>query len=179
MLVIVARHQGKVRAFEAESPALEKALRDLGPDAEVSVESLEYREGRMRRASGGRRPRPTTTIPCPYLDIVALYSECLPELKQVGSFEGVVWEKRCEQMKAMWAWVLTSHCDDDGSRRAETAEQALEWIRTYFESVKRIEWMIRPSGVGKYGKWRADFDYLITGRAVVKVLEECRDMDRR
>lgn len=169
MLRLIISHQGKLRTFDASCPKLEELLaqQDALSGEQVSA-TLELVQKRKRE----KVARPENPIPCPYEAIVALYAQECPDLKQVGVLDGVKWERdRKPGMKEMWDWILTSK-RPDGSRRATTAEEALEWIREYFGRVKLIGWMMKPSGTGQHANWTASFDYLITSAGITKVIEE-------
>lgn len=167
MLRLIVTHEGRVRTFDARCPALEALLAERDVFGEQMSATLELVAQRTRPPV-----RPKNTIPCPYADIVAIYAQQCPTLKQVGVQDGVMWENtRKPAMKAMWDWILTS-TRPDGSRRATTAAEALEWLTEYFSRVKRIGWMMKPSGKGEHGTWAASFDYLITSAGITKVIEE-------
>jgi hypothetical protein len=112
------------------------------------------------------------TVPCPYRDIVARYHEHLPMLPKVRAFDGPVWDKRTGLMRKLWAWVLSSK-REDGTKRAETAQDALNWIGTYFATAAQNSFVVglsRPFA-GHEG-WKADIDYLLSPNGIRQVLEK-------
>jgi len=87
-------------------------------------------------------------IRCPHKDIVALYHEILPELRQVRSWNAT----REKRLRARW--------------REDKCRQSLSWWREYFERVRASSFL-----VGKKTDWSADFDWLIRPTNMAKVLE--------
>lgn len=111
------------------------------------------------------------TVPCPYKEIYALYHAKLPELPRVTLTDN---EPRHKAMRKFWAFVLTSK-KSDGTRRAETPEQALQWIGDYFERASTNDWLMgRDPSPGKHANWRATFDFLLTERGMKHVIENTR-----
>ena len=70
--------------------------------------------------------------------------------------------------------MLTSK-KSDGEPRAQTREQALAWIGSYFERAASNDFLlgIRP-GKG-HESWRADFDFLLTEKGRKHVIERTVD----
>ncbi|HPZ76299.1 MAG TPA: DUF4373 domain-containing protein [Thermosynergistes sp.] len=90
----------------------------------------------------------TTPNACPHKEIVALYHEILPGLRQVRSWNAT----RERRLRARW--------------REDRRRQALSWWRGYFERVKSSSFL-----TGKKTDWAADFDWLIRPTNMAKVLE--------
>lgn len=90
----------------------------------------------------------TTPNACPHKEIVALYHEILPELRQVRSWNAT----RERHLRARW--------------REDKRRQSLPWWREYFERVRASSFL-----VGKKTDWAADFDWLIRPTNMAKVLE--------
>lgn len=111
-------------------------------------------------------PRPT--IPCPYDAIVAAYHELLPSLPRCRLMPA----SRQKAMRKAWSWVLTSR-KSDGERRAETADEALTWLRAYFERASENDFLMGrgPRSPGHEG-WRCDLDFLLTDRGMKQVIEK-------
>ena len=84
----------------------------------------------------------------PYEEIVDLYHTILPELPKVRVFK----KERKAKLKARW--------DEDKKR------QDLKWWEGYFKFVGESEWLM-----GKNGKWRANFEWLITSSKLTNVIE--------
>lgn len=99
---------------------------------------------------------------------VAIYNEVLPELPSVT----MVTDKRKKAMRSFFDWVLTSK-RSDGGRRAENDEQAFDYIRRYFERVKANPFLMgQHKSTGAHANWRADFDFLLTEKGRVHVIEK-------
>lgn len=79
---------------------------------------------------------------------------------------------RQKAMRKTWSWVLTSR-KSDGVRRAETADEALAWLRAYFERAGENDFLMGrgPRAPGHEG-WRCDLDFLLTDRGMKQVIEK-------
>lgn len=120
-------------------------------------------------SSSAKPTRPT--IPCPYEAIVEAYHELLPTLPRVRLRDGKAWTARQKAMRSVWGWVLSSR-KSDGTRRAETAEQALEWLRGYFARASENDFLMGRSGrTGEHANWRCDLDFLLTDKGMKHVIE--------
>lgn len=106
--------------------------------------------------------------PCPYQAIVDTYHEALPDLPRVK----VVTDQRKALMRRRWLWVLSTR-HDDGTPRAETAEQALAWFRRFFERAAWNDFITgrTPRSQG-HQNWRADLEYLMTDKGLTQVMEK-------
>lgn len=122
-----------------------------------------------------RKPKATPEIPPPFDAIVDAYHDILPELPRVRLRDGKAWEGRKKAMRAMWHWVLTS-LRSDGMRRATTGDEALAWMRQYFERARHNDWVMgrEKRGPGHEG-WEADLDYLLSEKGKVRVIEKTRE----
>lgn len=75
-------------------------------------------------------------------------------------------------MRSFWGWVLSSR-KSDGTPRAETADQALEWIGRYFGRARENDFVMRRSAPGQgHENWRADLDYLLSPKGMKQVIEK-------
>jgi hypothetical protein len=111
---------------------------------------------------------------CPYDDIVDAYHKALPELPAVKLRDGKTWEARKRAMRERWRWVLTSS-RSDGKRRAETVEQAMDWVRGFYGRVRDNDFLMgRQQRSGDHANWRCDFDFLLTERGLRQVIEKTR-----
>jgi hypothetical protein len=88
--------------------------------------------------------------------------ECLPTLPRVL----VSNDKRKRLIKKRWSWILTS-TKSDGTRRAENEEQAMEWLRAYFDRVSTNQFLMGDNN----RNWKADIDYLMEDRGLKAVIE--------
>jgi len=108
---------------------------------------------------------------CPVQDVVDLYHELLPELSRVKLMN----DKRRKAIGAWWRWVLSSK-KTDGTRRAQTADQALGWIRDYFERARDNDFLMgRRNRSGDHANWQCDLDFLLTERGMKHVIEKTRE----
>jgi hypothetical protein len=104
---------------------------------------------------------------CPADRLIEIYHEVLPELPRVR----LKTAGRSKALSKVWRWVLTSK-RPDGSRRAETAEQALQWFRGYFEQARDNAFLMgRTPRTDAHANWRPDIDYLMTERGMRMVIE--------
>lgn len=105
---------------------------------------------------------------CPTTQIVDLYRETLPELPGVR----VMVDARKRAIKKRWEWVLSS-TKPDGSRRAENAQQAIDWFRDFFELARENDFLMgrTPKATGHTG-WTCDIDFLMTDKGLTRVLEK-------
>jgi uncharacterized protein YdaU (DUF1376 family) len=99
--------------------------------------------------------------------IVSMYHNALPELPAVRMISA----KRKKAIDSFYKFVMTS-CRMDGSRRAETHDDAIAWIDEYFKRAGRNDFlMCRKDGQS----WIADFDFLLTEKGKVHVIEKTKD----
>lgn len=118
-------------------------------------------------ASTKRRKKPSVPA-CPYSAIVDLYEKHLDMLPTVSD----ITVARKKALRELWAWILKSK-RRDGTRRAETAEQALTWLDTYFETAATNDFITgkTPRSAG-HQNWKADIDYLVSSRGMKQVMEK-------
>jgi hypothetical protein len=102
--------------------------------------------------------------------VIDLYHQTLPELPQVR----ILNDKRKRSIKTFCQWVLTSK-RNDGQRRAETNDQAVEWIKSYFDRAKCNDFLMgrEPRTNGHTG-WQCDIDFLISEKGRVHVIEKTK-----
>lgn len=106
--------------------------------------------------------------PTPHAEVYALYAEVLPELPQVR----VTGKTRDAAIRRFWAWVMASK-RPDGTRRAETREEGLAWVRSYFEMVRESDFLMgRSARTEAHRNWRPDIDYLVSERGIRMVVEK-------
>lgn len=161
----------KRRAMETQRKRAERMAADGAGVCKLSPahpDKKRTREEQRRVVVPPRGPRAGKPAPCPYDDIVALYHEALPSLPRVLLMP----PKRERALRKTWAWVLTS-TRVDGSRRAETAEQALEWLGNYFARASENEFLMGKTvrGAGHEG-WTCDLDFLLTDKGMKHVIEK-------
>lgn len=108
---------------------------------------------------------------CKAQAMVDLYHEVLPELPAVRLMS----EARKKALSKFWRWVLTS-AKPDGARRATTADEALAWLREYFDRARDNDFLMGRTGrVGDHANWQCDLDFLLTEKGMKHVIEKTRE----
>lgn len=121
----------------------------------------------------GLRVKPTASsaakLPtCPIQSLIDLYHEILPDLPAVR----LQTKDRTKALQKTWVWCLTSK-RSDGSPRAESAEQAVQWFRDYFTRAGQNDFLMgRTPRSGEHANWRCDLDFLLTDRGMKHVIEK-------
>lgn len=122
---------------------------------------------------GTRARKPSASSPaklptCQTAAVISLYHEILPDLPKVKLHT----KDRVRAITKVWTWVLTSRKSDE-TRRAETADQALQWFREYFERASANDFLMgRTKRNGEHANWRCDLDFLLTDRGMKHVIEK-------
>jgi uncharacterized protein YdaU (DUF1376 family) len=110
--------------------------------------------------------KPTSNTP--FAEVVAAYHEKLPELSAVR----LETEKRKRAARGFWTWVMTSK-RGDGTRRAETREQGLAFVSAYFERASANDFLMgRTPKAASHQNWKADFDFIISEKGRIQVVEK-------
>jgi hypothetical protein len=105
---------------------------------------------------------------CPHQSIVDLYHEALPELPRAK----LMGDARKKALKAFWVWILTSG-KSNGKPRATTSEQALVWIKSYFERARTNDFLMGRTARGDgHAGWKCDLDFLLTEKGKRQVIEK-------
>ena len=79
---------------------------------------------------------------------------------------------RKEKLADFWKWVLTS-TKSDGSKRATNLDEALAWIRSYFERARGNDFLMgRSNRAEAHSTWRCDLDFLLTDKGKKQVIEK-------
>jgi hypothetical protein len=100
---------------------------------------------------------------------VGLYHEVLPELPKVRLMPA----KRKKLIAGIWTFVLTKRRQSDNQLRAHTADQALTWIRDYFERARSNDFLMgRTPRSGEHANWQCDLDFLLTDKGKSHVIEK-------
>lgn len=129
------------------------------------VTTEKSREEKKKEPKGSISAKPPT---CPTTEVVEAYHRMLPNLPSVQ----VVGKARQKAIAAWWEWILTSN-KADGTRRATTAAEGLDWIEKYFERATLNEFLMGKTGrTGEHANWRCDIDYLVTERGMRQVMEK-------
>jgi len=115
--------------------------------------------------SADRLPR------CDTQALVDLYHEILPEMPRVR----LMTDARRKALSTFWKFVLTSR-KTDGSKRAETAAEATEWVRGYFTRARDNDFLMGrgPKAAGHEG-WTCDLDFLLTDKGKRHVIEKTKE----
>lgn len=134
--------------------------------SQAITEELRRRAGLGDGSLFGEKKAPAE-IECPYEEVVAIYHAELPMLPAVR----VMTDERKGKVRKFWKWVLTSK-KSGGQRRAETAEQALQWIRDYFERARENDFLMgKTQRDGAHAKWRPDLEFMLSERGLRQVIE--------
>ena len=147
----------------AHTPAMDCAI-PLQPIAPKP--SLNHQEPSVEAiASVGNADR----LPaCRTQEIVDLYHQTLPELPAVRLMN----DSRRKAISKLWNFALTSK-KPDGTRRAATADEALAWVRTYFERVRHSNFLMgRSTKSAEHEGWRCDLDFLLSAKGMKHVIEK-------
>lgn len=118
---------------------------------------------------GATAPAPTAKLPaCQLQAVVDLYHEILPELPGVRVMD----KAREKAIRDRWQWVLSTN-KPDGTRRAATAAEALDWFRNYFGRARENDFLMgrTPKGAG-HENWKPDIEYLMKSAGLKQVLEK-------
>ncbi len=158
--ISVARRSASAQL--SSSTSAQRTLSDRSTDVQLPtptptptpISSIEEAKASSRRQSD---------LPaCPAEDLVALYHEALPDLPMVR----MMTDKRRDAIRKFWRWVFTSK-KSDGTPRAQSVDDAVAWIRAYFERAGQNEFLM-----GKNDRnWKAGLDYLMTERGRIQVIE--------
>ena len=173
-------HNGKSakrRAMEAErkreSRKSGSCPQDVTDPSASDADRMRTREEKRREESkepNGSVGKADRLPACDYDAVVSLYHEVLPELPSVR----VMNDSRKRVMQSRWRWVLTSK-KSDGTRRAETAQEALEWLRQFFTLARDNDFVMgRGWRDPKHAAWQADLEYLLSDRGLKQVVEKTR-----
>jgi hypothetical protein len=105
---------------------------------------------------------------CPTQAIVDIYHGALPTLPCVRLTNA----KRTRDISAFWKFVLTSK-RSDGQPRATNADEALIWVRGYFERAGLNDFLMGRGERGAgHANWVCDIDYLVSDRGRKQVIEK-------
>lgn len=171
------------RQFASDSSAARVAKhRSLKREAEVQVsnanETLQKQEANALDTEQNRTEEPKGSVAsgdhlpaCKTQAMVDLYHEVLPELPAVRLMN----DPRKKALSKFWRWVLTSE-KADGSRRAQTGDEAMAWLRDYFDRARDNDFLMgRNNRGGEHANWRCDLDFLLTDKGMKHVIEKTRE----
>jgi uncharacterized protein YdaU (DUF1376 family) len=107
---------------------------------------------------------------CPTQIVIDLYHEVLPDLPKVRLTSA----PRSKAIASLWKFVLTTKTPE-GLQRASTSDQAVSWIRQYFERASQNDFLMgRGQRTGEHAGWQCDIDFLMTERGMKQVIEKTR-----
>jgi len=105
---------------------------------------------------------------CPVGQVVDLYHEVLPELTRCRLMP----DARRKAVVRRWRWVLTSR-RSDGSHRARSADEALAWLRRFFEQARASDFLMgRGKRSAGHEGWQCDLDFLMSDKGLKAVVEK-------
>lgn len=135
----------------------------------LAREEKRREEKKEKKTSSSSSAKPT--VPCPYQTVVDAYHEALPDLPRARLMSA----DRQKELRRVWGWILSS-TKSDGTRRATTAEEAIEWLRGYFARASRNDFLMGRTGrSGEHANWRCDLDFLLTDRGMKQVIEKTEE----
>ena len=143
------------------------------PETETETETAQTMSAasqprRQRKAGDQSAIDKTPSVPCPYEKIVAAYHEALPSLPRVRLMSA----KRHDNLRKLWGWVLSSK-KPGGERRAESADEALDWMRSYFARASENDFLMgRGARSAEHAGWQCDIDFLMTEKGMKQVIEK-------
>jgi hypothetical protein len=122
--------------------------------------------------SGTSLARPRRLPSCPFEAIVAAYHEALPDLPRVKVVDA---KGRRKKLSDFWTFVFTSK-RTDGTIRATNADEAMVWIRGFFQRASRNDFIMGRTARGAgHEAWEAGLDYLVSENGRIQVIEKTRD----
>lgn len=143
---------------------------DVSVDAKPTASSAEPTAAPNREEAGKARAGKALP-PCPYQAVVDLYHELLPELPRVRVMD----DERKKGIASLWKFILTSR-RPDGTARASSADEAVEWIRVYFGRARENDFVMARTARGAgHENWQASLDYLCTSRGLKQVIEKTKE----
>lgn len=150
-----------VEESRTESNAIERGRANTEAEAEAELK----KEISTPSVSQSAKPPVQTEA------VIQAYHDALPSLPRVR----LASESRRKAVKKFWVWVLTSK-KSDGTPRAETAEEALLWIASYFARAGQNDFLMgrTPRSVEHAG-WTCDFDFLLTEKGMRQVIEKTKE----
>jgi len=158
-----------VQAAAGLQPSARGAAPSCTPPLQPSADkpSLNHQEPSDTSAAADARSE-IRSPNCPYEQVVSAYHEILPELPRVKMLDA---EGRKEAIAKRWKWLFTS-TKPDGSRRAGTAEEALAWLRRFFERARKNDFLMgHVERTGAHKGWQCDLDFLMSRKGLKQVVE--------
>ena len=126
------------------------SLREYCPEAELQDE---------RQQPIAETKKAEVAPDCDYGGLMRLYNEILPELPRIKGISST----RRTHTQTRWRETWQRHREKNQLR---TTADLLEWWKKYFTAVRASDFLM-----GRTGKWRADFDFLVSPKGYTKFLE--------
>lgn len=166
-----AKERGLKNARQARWRANKDAI-PLNVDAPPSTKASTREEKRREDIEPKGSVASATKIPtCPTSSIIDLYHENLPELPSVR----LATESRKKAISKFWNFALTSE-KPDGTRRATTPDEALQWAGDYFKRARDNDFLMsRGAKSAGHDNWQCDIDFLMTEKGMKHVIEKTKE----
>lgn len=104
----------------------------------------------------------------PIDQVLSAYHEILPDLPQARIMD----DRRRKAIASFWRWVLTSK-KTDGTPRAASADEAVEWTRAYFARASENDFLMgRGTRSAGHENWRCDLEFLLSEKGRRHVIEK-------
>lgn len=104
--------------------------------------------------------------------LVDLYHEVLPELPGVRVMDA----GREQALRDFRDWVLHSR-RPDGSPRASSDDQVVQWAREFFELARHNDFIMgRGVRSAEHKNWRCSIEFLLSSKGIKKVVEETQEV---
>lgn len=160
----VAKHRALQKAKQSQASNGDVTLQKPGANG-LDTEQNRTEEPNGSVGSADRLPR------CDTQSLVDLYHEILPEMPRVR----LMTDARKKALSSFWKFVLTSR-KTDGSKRAETAAEATEWVRGYFTRARDNDFLMgRGAKAPGHEGWSCDLDFLLTDKGKRHVIEKTKE----
>jgi hypothetical protein len=119
-----------------------------------------------------QEPSSRSKLPlCPHAAVVELFHEVLPEMPRVK----LMGEPRKKALGSFWKWIFTERTSS-GATRAQTADEALAWIRAYFERARSNDCLMGRTARGEgHRDWKCDLEFLLSDKGKRQVIEKTEE----
>lgn len=168
-----SKNAERQRKFREKNKGESNDERNVTSNVTVTHREEKRREEEEENTYVASVPLPTAvTSPalpaCPVEQVVELYHQVLPELPRVRLMP----EARRKALQRRWRWVLTSR-KGDGTPRACTADDAMGWMRSFFERARDNDFLMGRTGRGAgHEGWQCDLDHLLSDKGLKAVVEK-------
>ena len=162
-----ASDTSKARVAKHRALQKEKQINDGNGDVTLQKQNDNALDTEQNRVIGTNVPvAKADAIPAQI--VVDVFHEVLPELPKVK----LLTDKRKRSIGSFCRFVLTSK-KTDGERRAKNKDEAIGWIRSYFERARENDFLMgRVPKVAGHEGWVCDIDYLLSEKGMKQVIEK-------